>query len=86
MAWTETYHCDVCSKSKGEESGDWWLAWMDAMQVVPDQPSQPMLKMAGWHLLLAHTPGVMHLCGARCAQTLMDRWMTKTTGAESNLV
>ncbi len=78
MAWTESYHCDVCNKAKSEASGDWWLAWMDQMQVVPDDTPQPMLKMAGWNLILAHSPGVMHLCGARCAQTLMDRWMTRT--------
>ena len=78
MAWTESYNCDVCNKAKSEASGDLWLAWMDQMQVVPGDPTQPMLKMAGWNLILAHSPGVMHLCGARCAQTFMDRWMTRT--------
>ena len=29
MAYTETYHCDVCGKAKNEESEDWWLAWAD---------------------------------------------------------
>ena len=82
MAWTESYHCDVCNSAKGEASGDWWLAWMEAMQVVPGDQEQPMLKMAGWNLLLAHSPNVMHLCGARCAQTLMDRWMTRVTDGD----
>jgi hypothetical protein len=31
--------------------------------------------MTGWNQVLSHSAEVRHLCGARCAQTLMDRWM-----------
>ena len=30
MSWTETYHCDVCGKSKTETETDWWLAWTES--------------------------------------------------------
>jgi hypothetical protein len=36
-----------------------------------------VLKMTRWNLIVAHAPEVRHICGARCAQTLLDRWMTK---------
>ena len=28
MAWTESYHCDVCNSPRGDAE-DWWLAWTD---------------------------------------------------------
>ncbi|MBW4027205.1 hypothetical protein [Acidipila rosea] len=75
MAWTETYHCDVCGKAKNE-STDWWLAWGEEFAPVPGAEPQPLLKLTPWNLLLSHDAQVKHICGARCAQTLMDRWMT----------
>lgn len=77
MAFTETYHCDVCGKAKNEEFADWWLAWSEEVAPVPDAPRQPLLKLTHWNLLLSHSAEVKHLCGARCAQTLMDRWMAR---------
>jgi hypothetical protein len=41
----------------------------------PGSEDEPMLKMTGWNTALAHAAEVRHLCGARCAQTLVDRWM-----------
>ncbi len=75
MAFTETYHCDVCGKAKNEESLDWWLAWNEQFSPVPEAAEQPILKVTPWNMLLSHEANVKHLCGARCAQTLMDRWM-----------
>jgi hypothetical protein len=43
--------------------------------LIPKAPEQPMLKLTPWNVLLSHAAKVRHLCGARCAQTLMDRWM-----------
>ena len=74
MAFTETYHCDVCAKPKGNAE-DWWLAWSEWTAPVPGATEQPMLKLTPWSLLLSHSSDVKHLCGARCTQTLMDRWM-----------
>jgi hypothetical protein len=74
MAFTETYHCDVCGKARGE-SEDWWLAWSELGAPVPEAEEQPVLKLTPWNILLSHSAQVKHLCGARCAQTLMDRWM-----------
>ena len=71
MSWTETYHCDVCGKSKSETETDWWLAWTESENLS----AQPVLKLTPWSLLLSHSADVKHLCGARCAQTQMDRWM-----------
>lgn len=75
MSWTETYHCDVCGKAKSDSGGDWWLAWMGTTAGEPGSEDEPMLKMTGWNTALAHAAEVRHLCGARCAQTLVDRWM-----------
>jgi len=76
MAFTETFHCDVCSKAKSEESEDWWLGWTGQFAPLPDAPPMPQLRVSPWDVLLSHEPNVRHLCGARCAQTMMDRWMT----------
>jgi hypothetical protein len=77
MSWTETFHCDVCSKAKTEDSGDWWLAWLGTTAGEPGAQNEPMLKMTGWNQILSHAAEVRHLCGARCAQTLLDRWMQR---------
>lgn len=75
MAWTESYHCDVCNKNKGD-ARDWWLAWPDTITPTRESKSQPVLRITPWHEFLSHSADVKHLCGARCAQTQMDRWMT----------
>ena len=76
MAFTETFRCEVCGKVKNEEATDWWLAWADHFSPVPDAKPLPQLRFTPWDTLLSHQAEVRHLCGARCAQTLMDRWMT----------
>ncbi len=77
MAFTETYHCDVCGKQKKETEDDWWLAWTENYSPADDMPAQPLLKLTPWNLLLSHGAEIKHLCGARCAQTQMDRWMAR---------
>src|ERR1700742_405434 len=74
MAFTETYHCDVCGNPRGDAE-DWWLALTEPAALIPSAPEQPMLRLTPWNVLLSHAAKVRHLCGARCAQTLMDRWM-----------
>lgn len=81
MAWTETYSCDVCGKEKSEESNDWWLASESTMSPTPEA-EQPVLKITHWNLFLSHDATAKHLCGARCAQTLLDRWMHTTNQPE----
>lgn len=76
MTWTETYQCDVCGVSKNEDDPDWWLASSDAISPVANAPEQQEMRFTPWNGLLSHGPGVRHLCGARCAQTELDRWMT----------
>jgi hypothetical protein len=80
MAFTETFHCDVCGKAKSGESEDWWLAWTERVAPTPDAEKLPLLKFTPWEMLLCHEAEARHLCGARCAQTLMDRWMTSSDG------
>jgi len=75
MAWTETYRCDVCGRAKHEDELDWWLHWVETISPTPNDPDQPVFRVTPWNVLLAHTPNVGHLCGARCAQTELDRWM-----------
>ena len=43
MAFTETYHCDVCGNPRGEAE-DWWLALTEPAALIPTAPEQPMLK------------------------------------------
>jgi hypothetical protein len=74
MAFTETYHCDICGKTKGNAE-DWWLGWSERTSPGPGAAEQPMLRLTPWSLLLSHSSSVKHLCGGRCAHTLMDRWM-----------
>ncbi|HZD50241.1 MAG TPA: hypothetical protein VE178_15980 [Silvibacterium sp.] len=76
MAWTESYHCDVCGRAKNEDQHDWWLAWTEMISPTGNSPYQPVLKLTPWNLLLSHSSDVRHLCGIRCAQTQIDRWMT----------
>lgn len=75
MAWTETFHCDVCGKEKSEESEDWWLAWTEKLSPAENEPEQPTLRVTRWNGFLAHGSGIRHLCGARCVHTTLDRWM-----------
>ncbi|HVW76640.1 MAG TPA: hypothetical protein VHB45_03440 [Alloacidobacterium sp.] len=75
MAFTETFRCDICGKEKSEAFEDWWLAWTQALSPMPDAPPLPQLRYTPWDVLLSHDANVRHLCGSRCAQTLMGRWM-----------
>jgi hypothetical protein len=81
MAWTESFHCDVCNKEKSEEAEDWWLAWTESLTPPAGDPEQRMVRVAPWNSFLAHASDVRHLCGARCVHTLMDRWMTAKPAA-----
>jgi hypothetical protein len=76
MAWTENYLCDVCGRAKHEDQHDWWLALVETMSHTPGSPEQPVLRVTPWHDFISHASGVLHLCGARCVQTELDRWMT----------
>ena len=76
MSYSESYECDVCGDQKGEE-GDWWLAWLDCFPGAKPEDNQPLIKLTRWERGQARTPGVKHLCGARCAGTLLDRWMNE---------
>jgi len=75
MAFTETFHCDVCNKVKSDESEDWWLAWTETLSPAPGAAEQVAMKVTPWHGFLAHSAEVRHLCGARCVHTIVDRWM-----------
>ncbi len=77
MSWTESYHCDVCGKAKGDTGGSWWLAWMGTTAGEAGSENEPMLKMTGWNRTLSHAAEVRHLCGSRCAQTMLSRWMSR---------
>lgn len=81
MAFSESYHCDVCGKEKQESSHDWWLTWDDVFQPPGSEHGQPMLQVTAWNVLQAHAAGTRHVCGASCAQTLLNRWMTNRQNA-----
>jgi hypothetical protein len=76
MAWTETYHCDVCGIAKNEDQHDWWLAFTEVISAAPHLSEQPVLRLTPWNRFLSHSSDARHFCGARCAQTGVDRWMT----------
>ncbi len=75
MAFSEIYHCDVCGKEKSDESHDWWLIWDATFTPPRAEQAQPMLQVTAWNHQQAHAAGTRHLCGAACAQTLLNRWM-----------
>lgn len=77
MAWTETFHCDVCGKGKNEASEDWWLAWTEPFSPAQNEPEQRTLRITPWNAFLAHSADTRHLCGARCLHTTLDRWMAE---------
>lgn len=77
MAWTETFHCDVCSKEKNEETEDWWLAWLEVTSPSPGSAEQAVMHVTKWNNFLAHSSEVRHLCGGSCVHTLMGRWMQR---------
>lgn len=83
MAWTETFSCDVCGKEKSETADDWWLAWDEKITPLPDI-EQPLLRLTHWGSFLSHDSSAKHLCGARCAQTLLDRWMHATNQPDNS--
>ena len=72
MALTESYTCDICGDTKGE-GGQWFLSWLDCLPA--GDSTQPLIKLTRWEQQHAHIPDAIHLCGARCAGTMMDRWM-----------
>ena len=75
MAWTESFHCDVCNKEKKEESAVWWLAWTEKLSPAEGAAEQAAIRITRWNAFLAHSADVQHLCGARCVHTITDRWM-----------
>jgi hypothetical protein len=76
MAYSESYTCDVCGNQKSEKDR-WWLAWVDCFEGQTSADDQPLIKMTRWQPQYAHSAGVKHLCGALCAGTMMDRWMSE---------
>jgi hypothetical protein len=76
MSYTESYTCDICGDKKGT-SGQWFLAWQDCLPLMRTEGTQPLIKLTRWEQEHAHSDGVQHLCGNRCAGTLMERWMTE---------
>lgn len=76
MAWTESFHCDVCGKAKGDSRDAWWLGWVGTTAGELHSQNEPMLKMTAWNHVQAHGAEVRHLCGARCAQMFLGRWMS----------
>jgi hypothetical protein len=75
MSRSESYHCDVCGKLKGDTEM-WWMAWIDCFQDDGPGEDQPLLKLTRWNTARAHSDGVKHLCGARCSETMIDRWIS----------
>ena len=74
MSLSENYQCDVCGTKKTDNE-QWWLMSMGCVPGAGGAMDQPLLKLGRWEMRQAHEPGVRHLCGARCAGTMMDRWM-----------
>lgn len=75
MAYSESFNCDVCGDQKAPDD-DWWLAWVDCFHGDKPGEDQPLIQLTRWQNKQAHAPNVKHLCGARCAGTLIDRWMS----------
>ena len=77
MAFSESYHCDVGGKERNEASQNWWLVWEDMFTPPGSDKGQPLLQVTAWNMFQAHSAGPRHVCGAACAQTLLNRWMAR---------
>lgn len=77
MAWTETFHCDVCNKQKKEDSEDWWLVWDDPVTPTAGDSAEPAIRIMLWNNFVSHSTEMRHLCGAVCLHTMLDRWMSQ---------
>ena len=75
MSLMESYTCDVCGAKKAEHE-QWWLMRAECSSGNGSAGDRQVLKLTSWSADKAHTPEAQHICGARCAGTLMDRWMT----------
>jgi hypothetical protein len=75
MSRSESFHCDVCNKLKSD-SEIWWMCWVDCFESGTPGEDQPLLKLTRWQSSQAHSEGVKHLCGARCSETMIDRWIS----------
>lgn len=75
MSRSESYHCDICGKLKND-SEIWWMSWIDCFKGDSPDADQPLLKLTRWQTSQAHSDGVKHLCGARCSETMLDRWIS----------
>jgi hypothetical protein len=80
MAWTESFTCNVCGKSKGSVD-HWWIGWVDTIQPSDGESVKPKFQLMPWSELMARDPQVVHLCGAGCAMKETERWMTATSEA-----
>ena len=76
MSLSENYQCDVCGTKKGAKE-QWWLIWLECSSGNGTAGDRKIFKLLAWQTEPAHTPGVKHLCGARCVGTMMDRWMSE---------
>ena len=75
MSRSESYHCDVCGKLKSDTE-IWWMACIDCFNWDKPGEDQPLIKLTRWQTNQAHSDGVKHLCGARCSETMIDRWIS----------
>ncbi len=75
MSRSDSYHCDVCGKLKSD-SEIWWMGWVDCFSGETPGEDQPLFKLTRWNTQQAHSEGVKHLCGARCSETMIDRWIS----------
>ena len=76
MSLSENYTCDVCGTKK-TATEQWWLIWLECSSGTGAEGDRKVLKMTPWQIGPAHSPNVRHICGARCAGTMMDRWMAE---------
>src|SRR5256885_8108955 len=75
MSYTESYECDVCGNKKGERDL-WWLSFADCIPGSSPDDTIPVIKFSRFDVSHSHDKTVKHLCGAQCAATLMNRWMS----------
>ncbi len=60
--------CAGTKKARVETGG--WRGWTASRERSP-RKSQPLIKLTRWQSHHAHSAGVKHLCGARCAGTMI---------------
>ncbi len=80
MAWEVSFTCDICGKSKGEDTHWWMLSYSDCACDVEEQLPH-RFSVLPWSQEQSRDAEMRHLCGKGCAMQALERYMTPRSAA-----